>query len=93
MALRASRAIRSGRREPPPVPTAGVPARARPAGLAVLAVLTAVAGDLTTRAGIASGSQDAFLAIAIGLVALLVPTFLLPAHDPAHAAPGHGHGH
>lgn len=58
-----------------------------------VAVLTAVAGDLTTRAGIASGSQDAFLAIAIGLVALLVPTFLLPAHDPAHAATGHGHGH
>ena len=58
-----------------------------------VAALTAVAGDLTTRAGIASGSQDAFLAIAIGLVALLVPTFLLPAHDPAHASTGHGHGH
>jgi hypothetical protein len=58
-----------------------------------VAALTAVAGDLTTAAGITSGSHDAFLAVAIGLVALLIPTFLLPAHDPDHTPAGHGHGH
>jgi MFS family permease len=59
-----------------------------------VAALTAIAGDLTTRAGIVHGTQDAFLAIAIGLGALLLPTALLPAHDPETAtAAGHGHGH
>ncbi|GAA2129888.1 DHA2 family efflux MFS transporter permease subunit [Nocardioides bigeumensis] len=58
-----------------------------------VAALTAAAGDITTRAGIVAGSQDAFLAVAIGLVALLVPTFLLPAHDPATTPAAHGHGH
>lgn len=59
-----------------------------------VAALTAIAGDLTTRAGIVAGAQDAFLATAIGLVALLLPTLLLPAHDPeAAASAGHGHGH
>ncbi|WP_344771716.1 MFS transporter [Nocardioides panacisoli] len=59
-----------------------------------VAALTAIAGDLTTQAGIVHGAQDAFLAIAIGLGALLLPTSLLPAHDPgAAAAAGHGHGH
>ncbi len=58
-----------------------------------VASLTAVAGDLTTRAGITSGSQDAFLAVAIGLVVLLIPTFLLPAHDPEQAPISQGHGH
>jgi EmrB/QacA subfamily drug resistance transporter len=59
-----------------------------------VAALTAVAGDITTRAGIVAGTHDAFLAVAVGLAALLVPTFLLPKHDPAHApAHGHGHGH
>ncbi len=59
-----------------------------------VAALTAVAGDLTTRAGIITGTHDAFWAVAIGLVALLLPTALLPAHDPAAAAShGHGHGH
>jgi EmrB/QacA subfamily drug resistance transporter len=58
-----------------------------------VAALTAVAGDLTTRAGIVSGTHDAFLAVVIGLVALLVPTALLPAHDPNVATTGHGHGH
>lgn len=57
-----------------------------------VAALTAIAGDLTTQAGIVAGTQDAFLAIAIGLAALLVPTALLPAHDPGGTA-GHGHGH
>ena len=59
-----------------------------------VAALTAIGGDLTTRVGIVDGSQDAFLAVAIGLVALLVPTLLLPKHDPeAAVAHGHGHGH
>jgi EmrB/QacA subfamily drug resistance transporter len=59
-----------------------------------VAALTAIAGDLTTQAGIVNGTQDAFLAIAIGLAALLLPTALLPAHDPETAmAAGHGHGH
>ncbi|SFC93750.1 drug resistance transporter, EmrB/QacA subfamily [Nocardioides terrae] len=61
-----------------------------------VAALTAVAGDLTTRAGIITGTHDAYLAVAIGLVALLAPTALLPAHDRAAAAAagyGHGHGH
>ena len=59
-----------------------------------VAALTAVAGDLTTQAGLISGTHDAFWAVAIGLAALLLPTALLPAHDPAAAAShGHGHGH
>jgi EmrB/QacA subfamily drug resistance transporter len=58
-----------------------------------VAALTAVAGDLTTRAGIITGTHDAFLAVVIGLVALLVPTALLPSHDPNAVAAGHGHGH
>jgi Na+/melibiose symporter-like transporter len=59
-----------------------------------VAALTAVAGDLTTQAGIVTGAQDAFLAVAIGLAALLLPTALLSGHDPEAArAAGHGHGH
>ena len=59
-----------------------------------VAALTAIAGDLTTQAGIVTGTHDAFLAIAIGLAALLLPTALLPAHDSDTAmAAGHGHGH
>ena len=59
-----------------------------------VAALTAIAGDLTTQTGIVTGAQDAFIAIAIGLGALLLPTALLPAHDPETAtATGHGHGH
>jgi hypothetical protein len=58
-----------------------------------VAALTAVAGDLTTRAGIITGTHDAYLAVAIGLAVLLLPTALLPAHDPDAAAAGHGHGH
>jgi len=56
-----------------------------------VAALTAVAGDLSTRAGIVDGTQDAFVAVAIGLVVLLLPTALLPARDP-EAAPAGGHG-
>ena len=59
-----------------------------------VAVLTAIGGDLTTTGGIVGGSHDAFLAVAVGLAALLVPTAFLPAHDPeAAVAHGHGHGH
>jgi EmrB/QacA subfamily drug resistance transporter len=59
-----------------------------------VAVLTAVGGDLTTRAGLVAGHPDAFLAVALILLALLVPTALVPrrAGSPGHA--GHGaHGH
>jgi MFS family permease len=58
-----------------------------------VATLTAIAGDLTTQAGIVSGSHDAFLAIAIGLAVLLLPTALLPTANPAATTHGHGHGH
>jgi EmrB/QacA subfamily drug resistance transporter len=58
-----------------------------------VAALTAIGGDLTTTAGIVGGSQDAFLAVAVGLAALLVPTAFLPAHDPDAPAAAHGHGH
>lgn len=59
-----------------------------------VAALTAVAGDLTTRTGIVTGVDDAFIAVAVGLVALLLPTGLLPGYDPASpSAHGHGHGH
>jgi EmrB/QacA subfamily drug resistance transporter len=58
-----------------------------------VAVLTAIAGDLTTRAGIVSGAPDAFVAIAIGLGALLLPTLLLPGTSPDAVPHGHGHGH
>jgi hypothetical protein len=59
-----------------------------------VAVLTAVGGDLTTRAGLVAGTPDAYLAVAIGLVALLVPTALMPkATAAATAGHGHGHGH
>lgn len=59
-----------------------------------VAGLTAIAGTLTTQAGIVTGTPDAFLAIAVGLAALLLPTALLPAHDPqATASHGHAHGH
>ncbi len=57
-----------------------------------VAALTAIGGDLTTRAGIIGGAQNAFLAVAIGLAALMLPTLMLPAHDPDAVAHGHGHG-
>ena len=43
-----------------------------------VARLTAVAGDLTTRAGLVAGHPDAFVAVAGLLLALLVPTALVP---------------
>jgi EmrB/QacA subfamily drug resistance transporter len=57
-----------------------------------VAVLTVVGGDLTTRAGLIAGYPDAFLCVAGILVALLVPTILVPRRIGAGA--GHGHaGH
>ena len=59
-----------------------------------VATLTAVAGDITTRAGLVAGYSEAFWCIAGAMVVLLVPTLLLPRHDPAtavHHAGGHGH--
>ena len=50
-----------------------------------VAALTAVAGDLTTRAGITAGTQDAFLAVAIGLARPAHPD--LPAARPRPGAP------
>jgi EmrB/QacA subfamily drug resistance transporter len=52
-----------------------------------VAMVTAVGGDLTTRAGLVAGYPDACLAVAAVLVALLVPTALVP----RHAATAHGH--
>ena len=57
-----------------------------------VAVLTAVAGDLTTRAGLVAGHADAFVAVAVLLLALLLPTALVPRRAAASAG-GHGHGH
>lgn len=57
-----------------------------------VALVTVVAGDLTTRAGLVSGYADAFVAVAVLLLALLVPTALVPRRTAA-GAHGHGHGH
>jgi EmrB/QacA subfamily drug resistance transporter len=56
-----------------------------------VAALTAVAGDLTTRAGLVSGFSDAFHATAAGLAALLVLTLLAVPKGTAPAPHGHGH--
>ena len=56
-----------------------------------VALLTAVAGDLTTRAGLVAGHGEAFVAVAALLLALLVPAALTPLRV-SHGA-GHGHGH
>jgi EmrB/QacA subfamily drug resistance transporter len=57
-----------------------------------VATLTAVGGDLTSRAGLVAGHPDAFVAVAVILLALLVPTALVPRRVDTAAA-GHGHGH
>ncbi len=56
-----------------------------------VAALTAVAGDLTTRAGLIAGYPDAFVAVAAVLLALLVPAAFVPRRTAAPA--GHGHMH
>ena len=58
-----------------------------------VAVLTAVAGDLTTRAGLVAGHGEAFVAVAAILLGLLVPAALTPRKVAHGAGHGHGHGH
>jgi hypothetical protein len=61
-----------------------------------VALLTAVGGDLSTRAGLVAGHPHAFGFVAALLVALLVVAWRVPAgagrgaHGQGH---GHGHGH
>ena len=54
-----------------------------------VAILTAVGGELTTRAGLISGYDDAFLTVAAILLTLLIPTALVPRNANAGHA-GHG---
>jgi EmrB/QacA subfamily drug resistance transporter len=59
-----------------------------------VAALTAIAGDLTVRAGLIAGYERAFTATAGILAALFVVALVaLPRHTPAPAGRGHGHGH
>jgi len=55
-----------------------------------VAILTAVAGDITTKAGLVAGHPEAFVAVAVLLLALLVPTVFVP---KAAGSGGGGHGH
>jgi len=57
-----------------------------------VAALTAVAGEVTTRAGLIAGYPDAFWCIAAAMVALLLPAALLPKKSAIAAQRGHGHG-
>ena len=57
-----------------------------------VAVLTAVAGDITTRAGLIAGHPEAFVAVAVLLLALLVPTAFVP-KTAGNGGGGHGHMH
>jgi EmrB/QacA subfamily drug resistance transporter len=54
-----------------------------------VATLTAVGGELTTRAGLIDGYGDSFLTVAVILLVLLIPTALVP--RGAHAG-HHAHG-
>ena len=54
-----------------------------------VATLTAVGGELTTRAGLIDGYADSFLSVAAILVVLLVPTALVPRSATGSPA-GHG---
>ena len=59
-----------------------------------VAALTAIAGDLTTRAGLVAGFGSAFHAAAIVAGALFVLTLIaVPGGKSAAAGGGHGHGH
>ena len=59
-----------------------------------VAALTAVAGQVTTRAGLIDGYPDAFWCIAAAMVVLLIPTALLPRKTVTAHADGHSmHGH
>src|SRR3954464_1912617 len=65
-----------------------------------VATLTAVAGDLTTRTELVDGFPQAFVAIAVvmvalaGFIAVAVPRTRPDAgHGGGHGHGGHGHGH
>jgi EmrB/QacA subfamily drug resistance transporter len=59
-----------------------------------VAGLTAVAGDLASRAGLVDGYGRAFVATAVVLAVLFVLTLLaVPGGKPAAGAVPHGHGH
>ena len=57
-----------------------------------VAVLTAVAGDITTRAGLVAGHPEAFVAVAALLLALLLPAVFVP-RTAGSGGGGHGHMH
>jgi EmrB/QacA subfamily drug resistance transporter len=57
-----------------------------------VAILTAVAGDITTKAGLVAGHPEAFVAVAVLLLALLVPTVFVP-KTAGSGDGGHGHMH
>jgi hypothetical protein len=56
-----------------------------------VATLTATGGDRSTRAGLIAGCPDAFAAVAVILLALLIPTVLIPRAAGGGTAAGHGH--
>jgi MFS family permease len=59
-----------------------------------VASLTAIAGDLTTRAGLIDAYPTVFTAIAVAMVALSVfVAFAVPRVKTTAGAGGHGHGH
>lgn len=57
-----------------------------------VATLTAVAGDLSTRAGLVAGFPQAFVAIAVGMVILALFAALAVPKPAATTTHGHGHG-
>jgi hypothetical protein len=58
-----------------------------------VASLTAIAGDLTTRAGLIDAYPTVFTAIAVAMVALSVFAAFAVPRVHASAGGGHGHGH
>jgi hypothetical protein len=58
-----------------------------------VAGLTAVAGDLATRAGLVDGYGRAFVATAVVLAGLFLLTLLAVPGGKPTAPVGHGHGH
>jgi hypothetical protein len=58
-----------------------------------VATLTAIAGDLTTRAGLINAYPHVFTAIAVAMVALSAfAAVAVPRVQATHGAGGHGHG-
>ena len=58
-----------------------------------VALVTAVAGDLTTRAGLIAGHADAFVAVAVAPARPAGPGRAGPRRAAHGAGHGHGHGH